>query len=169
MAQLVWKKLIGQQHIKDVLGAAFAKDSFGHAYLFCGEDGVGTFQAAVELALALLCEKSDEAPCYQCDSCRQLLNYNHPDFHCVFPVALQKEHKSSDKGLNEAGWSYLAEVCREKIANPYQAIEWSGTRRFCAGRSKAGATSPASAAWTRSTRSRPTPCSRRSRSRRPTR
>lgn len=123
MAHLKWKNLVGQEKIKETLAAAFVNNSLGHAYLFSGAAGVGKFQAALEFAFALLCDDDTEAPCYSCDSCRQLQAHAHPDFHCVFPVALQKKHKGSDRRLSEEGWAYLAELTREKIKNPYTFTE----------------------------------------------
>ena len=123
--KLVWKKLIGQSRIKETLAAALEGQSLGHAYLFCGASGVGKFQAALELAFALLCNQEGEVPCYECESCRQILSYSHPDFHLVFPVILEKSHKSSGDSskLSEDGWKYISEETLKRINNPYSAVE----------------------------------------------
>ena len=121
--KLVWKNLIGQQRIKDTLAAPFESGSLGHAYLFCGAVGVGKFQAALELSFALLCDREDSVPCYECESCRQIKSYSHPDFHLVFPVKLEKLHKSSGSSLSEEGWQHIAEKTVEKINNPYEIKE----------------------------------------------
>lgn len=123
--KLVWKNLIGQKRIKETLAAAFESGSLGHAYLFCGAAGVGKFQAALELSFALLCDREEEAPCYECESCRQIQSYSHPDFHLVFPVTLEKSHKRSGSGssLSEEGWKFIAEETGKKINNPYETEE----------------------------------------------
>lgn len=120
--QIQWKKLIGQAKAKETLSHAFGNKLLGHAYLFCGPEGVGKFQAAVELSLALHCDTEDAAPCYQCESCRKLLQYSDPDFHCVFPVALESSHKkpSDSAELTEEGWLHVAEQTRSRLQNPYQ-------------------------------------------------
>jgi DNA polymerase-3 subunit delta' len=119
--RIVWKNCVGQQRIKDALAAAFENDTLGHAYLFCGSAGVGKFQAALELAFALLCESEGEVPCYRCRSCSSLRGYSHPDFHLVFPLKLEKSHKSSGDStkLSDEGWKYVAEETVKKIQNPY--------------------------------------------------
>ncbi len=118
---LQWKNLIGQNRVKTAVGKIFEADSFGHAYLLAGSDGVGKFQAALELSLAILCEHPDQAPCYQCKQCKQILSYSHPDFHCVFPVSLEKEHKKSGESskLTEEGWKFVSDETLKKIQNPY--------------------------------------------------
>lgn len=122
---LVWKNLVGQQRVKDTLKAAFENNTLGHAYLFCGSLGVGKFQTALEMAFALLCTSKEEVPCYNCDSCKQIQNYSHPDFHCVFPVLLDKSHKSSSESskLSEDGWVFVADETQKRIKNPYTMSE----------------------------------------------
>lgn len=123
--KLIWKNLVGQDRIKDTLAAAFENDSLGHAYLFCGAAGVGKFQAALELALAIHCTNNGDIPCYTCKSCRQILSFSHPDFHCVFPVTLESVHKSSGDSnkLSEEGWSFITQEMRKKLAAPYSLNE----------------------------------------------
>lgn len=125
MAGIVWKRLIGQERIKEVFSSAFDNGTLGHAYLLCGEKGAGTFTAAVELAMALLCSAEGGKPCYQCDNCRRVLSYSHPDMQVVMPLSLQKEHKSSDGKLSEEGWQVLAERVKERIADPYAVPEFA--------------------------------------------
>ena len=122
-----FKKLVGQTKVTDALVQAIDNGLLGHAYLFCGPEGVGKFTAAVELALALHCDSKDNAPCYTCDSCEKILHYNDPDFHCVFPLSLESSHKNSADELNEEGWRYVAQKTCERLANPYQ-IEQDGQR-----------------------------------------
>jgi hypothetical protein len=120
--RLVWKDLVGQERVKEMLGAAFARGTLGHAYLFCGEEGVGTFQAAAELAMALLCRgQGDAAPCHACDSCRTAAHNAHPDLGIVLPVVLRKEHRGSGGTLSQEGWEHLSQTVRERLASPYVA------------------------------------------------
>ena len=104
---LLWKNLVGQDRVKEVLANAFTHEMLGHAYLFCGDEGTGKFAAALELSMALLCSDPGKAPCYACDSCTKVLRYAHPDFHVIMPVSLEKEHKKDGK-LSAEGWNFLA-------------------------------------------------------------
>ncbi|MFW5774783.1 MAG: ATP-binding protein [Chitinivibrionales bacterium] len=126
MRHLQWQHFVGHTRLKQTLAAAFDNNALGHAYLFSGDIGVGTFQAALELAMALLCDSDDAVPCYGCESCRQMTHHAHPDFHLVMPVALQKEHKSSDGKLSDEGWKFISEQSRLRINNPYATPEQTG-------------------------------------------
>src|SRR5690625_4195699 len=65
--------VIGQGHVTEPLMAALAGDRVTHAYLFSGPRGCGKTTSARILARCLNCEQGPtEAPCGQCDSCRDL-------------------------------------------------------------------------------------------------
>ena len=125
MSELKWNQLIGQERIKDVLGAAFRNGTLGHAYLLCGDSGTGKFAAALDLAMALLCKGAEEKPCLECENCRRVLTCSHPDFHVVMPLSLSKEHKSSDGKLSDEGWKYLSQCVKVRIDDPYSLQEFS--------------------------------------------
>ncbi|MBN1982479.1 MAG: hypothetical protein JW795_13180 [Chitinivibrionales bacterium] len=125
---ITWKNLIGQERVKHYVSSVFKTGTFGHAYLFCGPVGVGTLQAALELALALHCTSRDQSPCYRCDSCLKLLNNADPDFHCAIAVALQKEHRSSsESSITEEGWRFVAQQTLARLANPYTVVSPPGS------------------------------------------
>jgi len=126
MKRLQWKNLIGQRRVAEVLAAAHARGSLGHAYLFCGGEGVGTLQAALELAMGLLCEHQHTAPCYMCASCTRARHNAHQDLHVVVPVELTKEHRGSSESVNEEGWKYIGGVVQDRIACPYRLPGFSG-------------------------------------------
>lgn len=120
MTSIVWRHCAGQHRIKEVLESALANNTMGHAYLFSGEAGSGKFAAALDLALALLCEnKKDQHPCMSCPSCQKVLHNAHPDFHVVMPLSIAKEHKDSGGDLNEDGWKNISDTVKGRIENPY--------------------------------------------------
>jgi DNA polymerase III delta prime subunit len=118
-----WKHLVAQERVKEMLGSAFLSGSLGHAYLFCGDEGVGKFAAALELSLALLCTGGGSVPCYACASCRKALSNNHPDLHIIFPVLLDESHKS-DNDLNQKGWEFIASLIPKRIKTPYLPLSY---------------------------------------------
>ncbi len=126
MAVLQWNRLVGQERIKNVLGSAFENGTLGHAYLFCGDRGTGKFAAALDLAMALLCQSPDKKPCLKCPSCRKVSTYSHPDFHVLMPVVLQKEHKASDGKLTSDGWNFVSSRAAARIENPYLVEDQAG-------------------------------------------
>ncbi len=120
MKTFKWTHLIGQDRIKAMLTSAISNGTLGHAYLLCGDVGTGTFQAAVEISLALLCSSEGDVPCRECESCRKILKNAHPDFHVIMPATLEKEHKDSDNNLNQDGWTFLSSLIQARIADPYR-------------------------------------------------
>lgn len=127
MKSIKWINLVGQKRIKQVFEAAFENDSLGHAYLLCGAIGVGTFAAALDLAMALLCiSENSEKPCLKCSSCSKILKASHPDLHILMPLFMEKEHKTSDGKLSDSGWELVRESIQEKISNPYSQPHFSG-------------------------------------------
>ncbi|MGB7567761.1 MAG: hypothetical protein WBM07_07870 [Chitinivibrionales bacterium] len=123
---ITWKNLVGQERVKEVLSTAFAHETLGHAYLFCGDDGTGKFLAALELSMALLCTSASKVPCYECDACAKVLRCAHPDFHVIVPVSLEKEHRGKDGKLSAEGWNYLTSCVQERIARPYGSEKFRG-------------------------------------------
>lgn len=113
-----WPHCAGQQHVKEVLEAAVASGTLGHAYLFSGMEGCGKFAAALDLTLALLCEDRNSRPCMTCASCTKVLHYAHPDFHVIMPVVLRDGDKK-ENALTEAGWNHIAEKVKERIHEVY--------------------------------------------------
>ncbi len=109
-----WNKLVGQHRIREVLGSAMKNDLVGHAYLFSGEQGCGKFAAAIEFAMALICQNRELRPCYECESCKRVTNYSHPDLHIIMPV--EKGDSSSD---SEEQWQHFAKLVKNRIENPY--------------------------------------------------
>ena len=120
MASIIWRHCAGQHRIKEVLDAAVANNTLGHAYLFSGDAGCGKFAAALDLSLALLCEnRNGPRPCMVCSSCRKVSHYAHPDFHIVMPLSIAKEHKDSGGDLTEEGWKNISDTVRSRLENPY--------------------------------------------------
>lgn len=66
-------QLVGQTHIAKVLSAAVSRQSFVHAYLFCGPRGTGKTSAARILARAINCLQPLPSgdPCGECAACRR--------------------------------------------------------------------------------------------------
>ncbi|MEG2814228.1 MAG: DNA polymerase III subunit, partial [Oscillospiraceae bacterium] len=55
-----------------------------HSYLFLGDEGIGKFTVAINLAAAILCKNpTDGKPCFNCTSCKKILSDNHPDLTVI--------------------------------------------------------------------------------------
>ncbi len=63
----------GQEHITSILKYEAEKNSFNHAYLFCGSRGTGKTTCAKILAKVVNCEHPVNGnPCGECDACRSI-------------------------------------------------------------------------------------------------
>lgn len=56
-----------------------------HAYIFEGEKGAGSLEAAKLFANALVCGRTEVTPCGSCTACVLAKAGNHPDIHTVTP------------------------------------------------------------------------------------
>ena len=84
-----FKQIIGQEiPIKILLNSLYLKKLFP-VYLFAGPRGCGKTSTARIFAAAINCEQlinfqnkpnSHSIPCLKCESCKSMLNAQHPDF-----------------------------------------------------------------------------------------
>lgn len=68
-----------------VIRRMVANDRLCHAFILCGEKGVGKKTLAKYMAAQILCERGTGIPCGECKSCRMIKNGAHPDFITVTP------------------------------------------------------------------------------------
>lgn len=73
------------EDIMDKLISNIRRGVSQHAYIFEGERGAGSMEAAHLFAASLICEKQEVAPCGSCNSCILAKAGNHPDIHTVTP------------------------------------------------------------------------------------
>lgn len=84
--------LIGQNDVKKHLTDAIKNEHVGHAYIFCGEDGIGKKTFAREFAAMSMCTSPREngERCGICQSCRLMDAGNNTDFITIVPPADKK-------------------------------------------------------------------------------
>ncbi len=74
-----FKDIIGQENLKRVLINSLNEQQISHAYIFCGEDGLGKKTMAKIFSKKLLCKNMNKSDC-KCKSCMVFENETHPDF-----------------------------------------------------------------------------------------
>lgn len=77
--------LAGHQKQWQLLKKSKELGRFSHAFLFCGESGIGKKKAAVEAAKLFFCSDSKSAPCGKCPNCLSVEKNNYPDFILLEP------------------------------------------------------------------------------------
>jgi DNA polymerase-3 subunit delta' len=80
-----FKDVLGQDRQIEIIKRAIENNRIPHAYLFLGGEGVGKRYTALTLAKALNCCAEPTDSCDECDSCRKIINGNHPDVTVVEP------------------------------------------------------------------------------------
>lgn len=94
---MLFEGLYGQTEIKKILTDMIEGDRVGHAFVFCGPDGIGRKSFAKAFAGALMCagRKTGSAqPCGSCTGCILMQNGTNPDF-----VLIQEEDGKATLGV----------------------------------------------------------------------
>jgi DNA polymerase-3 subunit delta' len=79
-----FEDMIGQREVLDNLHNSLIDNKVGHAYAFCGPEGIGKRTMAGIFADMLLCiEPSNGKPCGECQACRLHVGGVNPDFRRV--------------------------------------------------------------------------------------
>jgi DNA polymerase-3 subunit delta' len=117
---MLFKDIIGQEHIINHLKTSADNGRIPHAQLFIGKEGSGTLSTAIAYAQYLLCSTNKEAA-----SCNlKCENLAHPDLHFAFPVATNdnvKKHPISNLFLKD--WrSFVKEQPYGSLFNWFQHI-----------------------------------------------
>ncbi|WP_066223084.1 DNA polymerase III subunit [Formosa haliotis] len=106
---MLFKDILGQDHIKNHLTQSVDNGRIPHAQLFVGPEGSGTLPLAIAYAQYILCKNSAGENNTGNDSCNLKFNsFSHPDLHFAFPVTTTssiKSHPVSSHFLTE--WRQL--------------------------------------------------------------
>ncbi len=91
---MLFKKIVGQNQIKERLIQTVQENRVSHAQLFLGSSGSGKLALAISYAQYVNCKnRTDEDSCGVCPSCIKYEKLIHPDLHFIYPVAATKEIK----------------------------------------------------------------------------
>ncbi|AWX44521.1 DNA-directed DNA polymerase [Flagellimonas maritima] len=118
---MLFKNVLGLEHIKNHLVATADSGRVAHAQLFIGPEGSGTLPMAIAYAQYLLCGNKNGENDGENSACNSKCNsLTHPDFHFVFPVA------NSDKVKSHAVSNHYLQNWRQFIKEqPYgNLFDW---------------------------------------------
>ncbi len=97
-----FKKIVGQENIKQQLIQTVAENRVSHAQLFLSSDGSGALPLAIAYAQYINClDKQHVDSCGVCSSCRKYERYIHPDLHFSYPFFASKDVKTAVDVLEE--------------------------------------------------------------------
>ena len=106
-------QLYGHEGLRHRLAEAHAGGRLPHTMVFEGPQGVGKQRLALWLAQQLVCDRSRDEPCGECQKCRLLLKLSHPDVHWFIPIELSDRSGDADKKV-EAAEEALAEALQAR-------------------------------------------------------
>jgi DNA polymerase-3 subunit delta' len=103
-----------------ILGAAAERQRLSHAYLLHGPDGTGKWQAATALARWILCRRQSIEPACDCEACRRIDRFQHPDVHWVRPRCVKEKPSYSGGHTPED-----TETFERKQADPWAELTYA--------------------------------------------
>lgn len=94
-----FEEIVGHKALKSKLIETIRNNRVSHSQLLYGPEGNGSLLLAIAYAQYLLCDNPTEYDsCGVCSSCKQMVSFNYPDLHFVYPVA--SVGKSSSKAVS---------------------------------------------------------------------
>ncbi|MEZ4936148.1 MAG: DNA polymerase III subunit delta' [Crocinitomicaceae bacterium] len=100
-----FKDVLGQESIKSHLLQEYHSNRISHAQMFLGPRGANKLPLAIAFSQLLLCEKPSEIDsCGQCESCKQVQTYSHPDLHFAYPVFGADKERQASHAERERKW-----------------------------------------------------------------
>ena len=120
---MLFKDVIGHQHIKETLINSVRSSRVSHAQMFIGQNGTGALPMALAYAQYVNCKNPGENDsCGECDPCKKTMTLEYADLHFSFPVITKKlgeKPKSAD---------FLKEFRKAVLENPYLSYpDWMET------------------------------------------
>lgn len=114
----MWKDIIGQDRVKDILKNIFSSGKVSHAYIFYGDEGIGKDAAAIEFAKLLNCDSpiNENEACGKCKSCLEIATLKSPLTRFVIALPSGKNESDEDTGP-------LEKLEKEDFENYLEEIE----------------------------------------------
>lgn len=118
---MLFKDILGQDHIKNHLTKSATAGRIPHAQLFVGPEGSGTLSMAIAYAQYILCGNIDQENTNGNEACNlKFEHFSHPDLHFVFPVATNEDVKKHPVSAN-----FLTSWREFLHENPYGSLfDW---------------------------------------------
>lgn len=91
---MLFKDILGQAQIKDMLRKNVENSRIAHAIFLTGPSGIGKFRLAMAYLQYINCQHpTDGDSCGQCLSCRMFADFAHPNLHIIYPIYKPKSDR----------------------------------------------------------------------------
>lgn len=112
-----WKRIIGHDREKGILQRSILNKRLPSAYLFYGNEGVGKYAMALQIAKTMNCENvlKNENYIDSCDKCKSCLgfdNLSHPNLYLIYslPTPPASSGKDNDDPFGKLSESQIEEI-----------------------------------------------------------
>jgi len=120
-------QVIGQEVSLAAWDTLIGSHRFGHAHILSGHSGVGKDALALYIAASLNCRADGRQPCGKCNSCRQLLQLEHPALHLIFALPRRSASQTDPlAGIKETEMNEINGELVKKVAWPYYHLQIEG-------------------------------------------
>lgn len=89
-------RLYSKDNASELIRSMILRGRLSHAYILCGEKGVGKAFLAKYIAAQILCENGSGEPCGICKACRMLAIDGHPDFITIVASGKTGNYRADD-------------------------------------------------------------------------
>lgn len=114
-----FNNVLGQDNIKNHLKNSIESGRIPHAQLFIGNEGVGTLEAAIDFASAIL-NKDKVSP----------VNFSHPDLYYVYPNFTTEDIKTKAKSIDFIDkWRTFLEKFKYGNAQDWTSVLDEGSKK----------------------------------------
>lgn len=93
---MTFRDLIGQEQVKQLLIESIQTQRIGHAYMFCGPEGIGRKTMARCFAEAISCSTQSVEPCGICSACTLNKGGTNPDI-----IHIRRQEGKTSVGVEE--------------------------------------------------------------------
>lgn len=99
----MWKNIIGQKKIINLLKQVYTSGKIPHSYIFAGQEGCGKDAVAIEFSKLINCEKPsvDEGSCDLCLSCRSINSLESSSFKFITALPTKFQEKENEDGTGD--------------------------------------------------------------------
>jgi len=128
--ELILSELPVQRRVAERLGRTIASGRAAQVYLFDGLAGVGKLDVAAASAEAFICRKKPGAGCGECDDCRRVAAFTHPDFLVYWLVGRLAPYYAKLWPDEAAVWDFYEKRCAEHRGDKVVKGELRKTDKF---------------------------------------
>jgi len=98
---MLFREIVGQEHLKNHLITSATNGRIPHAQLFVGSEGTGVLLTAIAYAQYVLCSNIGTENQGGSESCNlKFEGFSHPDLHFIYPTVTTEDVKSKPKSLD---------------------------------------------------------------------